>query len=71
MNSTKIIHDFKIDGSNESVTAIAYQGGASSGEVTAATEGSGYTAVTARISNVGMGGFTTGGGIGFLAGPYG
>lgn len=36
-----------------------------------ATGGSGYAAVGARDSKVGVGGFSTGGGIGFLAGHYG
>lgn len=71
LNQTEIIHNFTIAGSNDTVTAIAYQGGTTSEQVAAALQGSGYIAVTARVGNVGMGGFSTGGGIGFLAGPYG
>lgn len=45
---------------------VEYEGGATSGQVQDALSGSGFTAVTARTSSVGMGGFTTGGGIGYL-----
>jgi len=53
------------------VTVVAYQGGTTGYQVASALSGSGYIAVTPRIGNVGMGGFSTGGGIGFLAGAYG
>lgn len=45
--------------------------GATAGSVNSDTSGSGYAALMARVSSVGVGGFTTGGGIGFLAGAYG
>ena len=45
--------------------------GATAGSVNEVTAGSGYAAVMARINNVGVGGFSTGGGIGYLAGVYG
>lgn len=35
------------------------------------TYGTGFSAILARISSVGVGGFFTGGGIGYLAGAYG
>jgi len=70
MNSTQIIHDAKLDDTKVG-TAIAYQGGATWSQIGAATNGSGYTAVGARVGNVGAGGFSTGGGIGYLAGAYG
>lgn len=55
----------------EKVVAVEYEGGANWGQVQLATNGTGYTAVGARVANVGAGGFSTGGGIGFLAGAYG
>ncbi|KAI8807244.1 FAD binding domain protein [Cladochytrium replicatum] len=70
MNGTKIEHDVKLDDVVVKA-AIAYQGGALWSQVDGATSGSGYTAVGARVSDVGVGGFSTGGGIGFLAGAYG
>ncbi|ATY59728.1 FAD binding domain [Cordyceps militaris] len=51
--------------------AVEYQGGANWGQVHAVTNGTGYAAVGARVANVGVGGFSLGGGIGFLAGAYG
>lgn len=69
LNKTEIIKDAIIDEQRE--TVITYEGGARWGSVLAKTNGSGYTAVGARDSTVGVGGFSTGGGIGFLAGVYG
>jgi FAD/FMN-containing dehydrogenase len=63
MNNTSITEKV-VDGVN--YTLVEYQGGATSGQVQDALSGSGFTAVTARTSSVGMGGFTTGGGIGYL-----
>ena len=40
-------------------------------QVYSTTRGTGSSAVLARVNNVGVGGFFTGGGIGFLAGAYG
>lgn len=71
LNSSKVVHDFKDPHGGESFVAIEYQGGANWGQVQTATNGSGYTAVGARVANVGAGGFSLGGGIGFLAGAYG
>ncbi|GAB7338882.1 hypothetical protein MBLNU457_5565t2 [Dothideomycetes sp. NU457] len=70
MNTTEILHNVTV-GDTTIGTAVAYQGGATWGGVNNATYGSGYCAVGARVSNVGAGGFSTGGGIGFLAGTYG
>ena len=70
LNHSSIISNFtKSDGST--TTAIMYQGGCTWGQVYNTTAGSGWTAVGARASDVGVGGFSTGGGIGFLAGAYG
>lgn len=70
MSQTRVVRDFRrSDGRN--IVAIEYQGGANWGQVQAATNGSGYTAVGARVDNVGVGGFSLGGGIGFLAGAHG
>lgn len=72
MNQTRILRDFEAEGSvDEASVVIEYQGGATWGQVQKATDASGYTAVGARVANVGVGGFSTGGGIGFLAGAYG
>ncbi|KAI5270805.1 FAD-binding domain-containing protein [Aureobasidium subglaciale] len=70
MNSTKILHNLLLEDVTIS-TAIAYQGGAIWKQVTDTTNGTGFTAVGARVGSVGVGGFSTGGGIGFLAGAYG
>lgn len=70
MNSTSLVEDFqKDDGST--VVAVEYQGGANWGQVQEDLAGSGYTPIGARVSTVGAGGFSTGGGIGFLAGAHG
>lgn len=82
MNKTTIEQNKVIDG--KSYTVVGYQGGATcesystaqtehaltiaGGQVQTATNGTGYTPIGARVSNVGTGGFSTGGGIGFLAG---
>jgi len=50
---------------------VEYEGGSDWLGVQTATNGSGYMAVGARPSTVGVGGFSNGGGIGFLAGAYG
>ena len=69
LNKTKVIPDYDIDGAK--LTVVEYEGGSDWLGVQTATNGSGYTAVGARASTVGVGGFSTGGGIGFLAGAYG
>ena len=69
LNKTKIIPDYEVDG--KKLTVVEYEGGSNWLGVQKATNGSGYTAVGARMSTVGVGGFSTGGGIGFLAGAYG
>lgn len=73
MNASQVVPSFEVDGckNGSKITAISYEGGAKWLDVTAATAGSGFTAVGARVSTVGVGGFSTGGGIGFLAGAYG
>ncbi|CAD0112144.1 unnamed protein product [Aureobasidium uvarum] len=70
MNSTRILHNVTLGDARVS-TAIAYQGGATWKQVMDCTNGTGFTAVGARVGDVGVGGFSTGGGIGFLAGAYG
>ena len=69
MNKTRVIQDYDVDGRKQSV--VEYEGGSNWLAVQKATNGSGLTAVGARVSGVGVGGFSTGGGIGFLAGAYG
>jgi FAD/FMN-containing dehydrogenase len=63
MNNT-LVTEMAVDGVD--YTLVEYQGGATSGQVQDALSGSSFTAVTARTSSVGMGGFTIGGGIGYL-----
>lgn len=70
MNSTKILQNVSL-GDIRVSTAIAYQGGATWKQVTDITGNTGFAAVGARVGDVGVGGFSTGGGIGFLAGAYG
>lgn len=70
MNSTQILHNVTLDDTHVD-TAIAYESGATWQQVYSVTAGSGYILVGARDSSVGVGGFSTGGGIGFLAGAYG
>ena len=70
MNSTKVLHDVRL-GDVRISTAISYQGGATWKQVTDVTSNTGFAAVGARVGDVGVGGFSTGGGIGFLAGAYG
>lgn len=69
LNRTTLIKNFMFN--DTSITAVAYQGGSTWLQVLNATGGSGYIPVGARVSSVGAGGFSTGGGIGFLAGAYG
>jgi hypothetical protein len=70
MNTTNILHNVTL-GDVRVSTAIAYQGGATWEQVTDTTSDTGFTAVEARVGDVGVGGFSSGGGIGFLAGAYG
>ncbi|KAH0288758.1 FAD-binding domain-containing protein [Aureobasidium namibiae CBS 147.97] len=70
MNSTKVLHDVRL-GDVRIPNAISYQGGATWKQVTDVTSNTGLAAVGARVGDVGVGGFSTGGGIGFLAGAYG
>lgn len=69
MNKSQLIPSYYVDGRN--LTVVAYEGGSNWLGVQTATNGSGYTAVGGRMSTIGVGGFSTGGGIGFLAGAYG
>ncbi|KAJ4145225.1 hypothetical protein LMH87_004080 [Akanthomyces muscarius] len=71
MNSSRLILNFTEGSGSEPFVAVEYQGGANWGQVQTVTNGSGYTAIGARVANVGVGGFSLGGGIGFLAGAYG
>ncbi|KAL9091001.1 MAG: hypothetical protein Q9159_001627 [Coniocarpon cinnabarinum] len=70
MRTVQILDDFDI-GNGNTTTTIRYDGGCVWKDVYSFTAGSGWTAVGARDSSVGVGGFSTGGGIGFLAGAYG
>jgi FAD/FMN-containing dehydrogenase len=70
MNKTEVLHNFEL-GNVKISTAIAYQGGAVWKQVANVTSGTGFAAVGARVGEVGVGGYSTGGGIGFLAGAYG
>ncbi|CZR55902.1 uncharacterized protein PAC_05790 [Phialocephala subalpina] len=69
MNKTTVIPNFTTS-NGSMIPVIAYQGGSDWAQVLKATGGSGYTAVGARDSRVGVVGFSTDGGIGFLAGAY-
>lgn len=71
LNRTTVLHDFTISRGDEPLTVIAYEGGVDSYGLQKAVNGTGWTAISARASSVGMGGFSTGGGIGFLANAYG
>ncbi|KAK2023009.1 FAD-binding domain-containing protein [Colletotrichum zoysiae] len=71
LNKTELVYKEAFDGSIPAETVITYEGGARWGDVLKTTNGTGYTVVGARDSTVGVGGFSTGGGIGFLAGAYG
>ena len=69
LNETKIIPDYDVDARKSRV--VEYERGSDWLGVQKATNGSGYIAVGARASSVGVGGFSTGSGIGFLADTYG
>ena len=79
LNKSRIIHEFEHVSKHhnskakqhETLVAVEYEGGATWAQVQQVTNSTGYTAVGARVGNVGVGGFSTGGGIGFLAGAYG
>jgi FAD/FMN-containing dehydrogenase len=68
MNNT-LVTKMVVDGVN--YTFVEYQGGATSGQVQDALSSLGFTAVTIRTSSIGMGGFTTSGGIGYLGNTLG
>ncbi|KAF2149857.1 FAD binding domain protein [Myriangium duriaei CBS 260.36] len=70
LNSTQVLKNVKV-ADTTIPAAISYQGGATWRQVQAATTNSGYTAVGARVGDVGVGGFSTSGGTGYLAGAYG
>ncbi|KAJ5151739.1 FAD-binding domain-containing protein [Penicillium capsulatum] len=70
MNKTRIISDPSFLDLNVP-TLIEYESGSNWLQVQTVTNGTGYTAIGARVASVGVGGFSTGGGIGFLAGAYG
>ncbi|KAF2150293.1 FAD-binding domain-containing protein [Myriangium duriaei CBS 260.36] len=70
LNSSSVVTDARISDANIPV-AIAYQGGAVWADIQKSIIPVGYTAVGARVGNVGAGGFSTGGGIGYLAGALG
>jgi FAD/FMN-containing dehydrogenase len=66
LNSIQVLKNFKLpDNSGKSEPGvISYGPGATWGQIDAVTARSGWVAVGARVSSVGAGGFTTGGGIG-------
>ncbi|PQK12030.1 hypothetical protein BB8028_0003g06490 [Beauveria bassiana] len=71
MNSSRLIRQFRDPAGGKPFAAVEYQGGANWGQVQSVTNGTGYTAIGARLASVGAGGFSLGGGIGFLAGAHG
>lgn len=71
LNRTTVLQDFPDPMTRLNTTVVMYEGGATSLGLQLATNGTGWTALSARTSTVGMGGFSTGGGIGFLANAYG
>ena len=70
LNETRVLHNVTLDDTHVG-HVISYEGGATWEQVYAVTNGSGWIAIGARDASVGVGGFSTGGGIGFLAGAYG
>lgn len=71
LNGTTVLRDFPDPVTQLTTTVVMYEGGATSLSLQSATNGTGWTALSARASSVGMGGFSTGGGIGFMANAYG
>lgn len=71
LNHTAVLRDFIDPVTQLGTTAVMYEGGVTSLGLQSATNGTGWTALSARASTVGMGGFSTGGGIGFMANAYG
>ena len=71
MNPMRVLKNYQLKGLPRKVDLIAYQAGATWIDVVRTTNGSGIAAIGAHISNVGAGGFSTGGGTGFLAGAHG
>lgn len=69
LNESRVVPDYDIEG--QKLTVVEYEGGSNWLGVQTTTNGTGYTAVGGRMSTIGVGGFSTGGGIGFLAGAYG
>jgi FAD/FMN-containing dehydrogenase len=69
LNQTEVVHDFQLG--DEKITAIAYGAGTTTAQFQEALNGTGWTGIAARVASVGLGGFTTGGGVGYLAGAYG
>lgn len=71
LNHTTVLHNFTDPMTQRGITVVMYEGGVTSFGLQSAVNGTGWTAVTPRASSVGMGGFSTGGGIGFMANAYG
>jgi FAD/FMN-containing dehydrogenase len=71
LNRTTVLQDFPDPATRLATTVVMYEGGVTSLGLQSATNGTGWTAVSARASTVGMGGFSTGGGIGFMANAHG
>lgn len=71
LNHTTVLHNFTDPMTQRGTTVVMYEGGVTSFGLQSAVNGTGWTAVTPRASSVGMGGFSTGGGIGFMANAYG
>jgi FAD/FMN-containing dehydrogenase len=71
LNRTTVLRDFPDPITQLATPVVMYEGGVTSLGLQSATNGTGWTALTARASTVGMGGFSTGGGIGFMANAHG
>lgn len=71
LNRTTVLGDFSDPVTKLATPVVMYEGGVTSLGLQSATNGTGWTALSARASAVGMGGFSTGGGIGFMANAYG
>lgn len=71
LNHTTVFRNFPDPVTRLGTTVVMYEGGVTSLGLQSATNGTGWTALSARASTVGMGGFSTGGGIGFMANAYG
>lgn len=65
-NRTTVLHTFTDPITGFGTAVVMYEGGVTSLGLQMATNGTGWTALSARVRAAGMGGFSTGGGIGFM-----